>query len=64
MSASTSQWEETYLRVPLCHVPQQFAGIAGSPFLLEYLKQVLLLCPRGGRTLWSTTRWPPGLRIV
>ena len=64
MSASTSQWEDASRQVPLCHVPHQFAGIGRSPFLLEYLKQVLVLCPRGGRTLWSTTRWPPGLRIV
>ncbi len=46
----TRQWEDLYGQVPLLDVPRHFAGIQRAPFLLEYLKTVLRLCPRGGRT--------------
>jgi glycosyltransferase involved in cell wall biosynthesis/tetratricopeptide (TPR) repeat protein len=37
--------------VPLAAVPGHFAGMRQSPYLMEYLMQVLRLCPRGGVTL-------------
>ncbi len=46
----TQQWEDLYNQVPLSDVPRHYAGIGQAPFLLEYLKAVLQLCPRGGRS--------------
>ena len=45
------RWQRLYEQVPLCDVPRHFGGIAQAPFLRDYLKEVLLHCPDGGRTL-------------
>lgn len=45
------RWEQLYDQTPLCDVPRHFAGMRRSPFLQEYLAEVLRRCPRGGRTL-------------
>ncbi|HET6384004.1 MAG TPA: glycosyltransferase, partial [Armatimonadota bacterium] len=47
---NTHRWERMYSQTPLCQVPQHFPGVTGSPYMLEYLKTVLSLCPHGGRT--------------
>ena len=37
--------------IPLAAVPGHYAGMRQSPYLMEYLMQVLRLCPRGGTAL-------------
>lgn len=50
-SAERQRWQLLYDQVPLRDVPRHYAGLPQSPFLMEYLRQVLLRCPEGGRTL-------------
>jgi glycosyltransferase involved in cell wall biosynthesis/protein-L-isoaspartate O-methyltransferase len=50
-NSTQNQWQRIYEQTPLRDVPQQFAGIAHSQFMLRYLSRILELCPRGGRTL-------------
>ena len=47
---SAGRWSRIYDETPLVHVAHHFANIANSPFLIEYLKAVLWLCPVGGHT--------------
>ncbi|HVA91132.1 MAG TPA: glycosyltransferase, partial [Chloroflexota bacterium] len=47
---NADRWERMYSETPLCQVPQHYLGVTGSPYMIEYLKTVLSLCPRGGRT--------------
>ena len=51
MSDTANRWAGMYEQVPLCDVAHHFAGMAQSPFLLEYLTRVLALCPRGAKGL-------------
>jgi hypothetical protein len=51
MTAACERWEQIYHDVPLAAVPRHYAGMAQSPFLIQYLLEVLRRCPRGGRTL-------------
>jgi glycosyltransferase involved in cell wall biosynthesis len=51
MDAAADRWAKIYNEVPLAAVPGHYAGMSGSPFLIDYLLEVLRLCPRGGRTL-------------
>jgi len=44
------RWEDLYEQIPLCEVPGHYAAMQRSPFLQEYLGQVLARCPRGGRS--------------
>src|SRR6185437_6682437 len=48
---ASRRWEELYTSVPLLSTPAHFANIARSPFLMEYLTEVLRRAPRGSRTL-------------
>ncbi len=47
---TTKRWEDLYSQVSLLDVPRHFADIQRAPFLVEYLKAVLQLCPPGGRS--------------
>ncbi|HEV2473779.1 MAG TPA: glycosyltransferase [Chthonomonadales bacterium] len=51
VAVADSRWEEIYSSVPLLEVPWRFQEIWRSPFMLQYLRTVLRLCPRGSRTL-------------
>jgi glycosyltransferase involved in cell wall biosynthesis len=51
MKNSEQHWSRLYNQVPLCDMPRHYAGIADSPFMIQYLQTVLRLCPSGGRTL-------------
>jgi glycosyltransferase involved in cell wall biosynthesis len=51
MGSSVERWEDIYNRVPLAAVPGHYANVRQSPYLMEYLMEVLRLAPRGGRTL-------------
>ena len=45
------QWDRFYLNQPLHYVRSDYEGLSASPFIYQYLRSVLLLCPPGGRTL-------------
>lgn len=51
MGSSVARWEEIYNSVPLAAVPGHFANMRQSPYLTEYLLEVLRRVPRGGCTL-------------
>jgi hypothetical protein len=51
MADTRPAWFNLYRQLPLCDVPRHLAGVARSPYLMEYLKTVLCLCPRGERAL-------------
>ena len=48
MDATSQRWERLYSQTPLCDVPFHFANLRNSPFMLQYLGQVLALYPPGG----------------
>jgi len=51
MADASQRWERIYDAVPLATVPGHFAAMSGSPFMIQYLSEVLRRVPRGGRAL-------------
>ena len=49
--SSFGRWSRVYQRIPLSDVKRHYAGVSHSPYLLNYLTEVLKLCPPGGIAL-------------
>ncbi|MCW3058182.1 MAG: hypothetical protein JWQ02_3 [Capsulimonas sp.] len=48
---TAQRWEAIYDTVPLAAVSGHYSGMSGSPFMIQYLAEVLRRTPRGGRAL-------------
>jgi hypothetical protein len=60
MNIAAQRREQIQGEAPLCDSRRDFGAIIGAPFLLGYLKQVLVLAPTGSRSLEA---WGAGQRL-